>query len=106
MTHATTHQNNFPRALRTARKGLGISQDAFRVLSSRTYISSLERGLKSPTLQKIDALAEVLNIHPLTLMALAYAEAGLADFSAPSDSHLALLEKVRQELELIRAGRP
>ncbi|VAW80227.1 hypothetical protein MNBD_GAMMA12-37 [hydrothermal vent metagenome] len=35
-------------------------------------ISSLERGIKSPTLEKIDAIAETLQIHPLALLALAY----------------------------------
>ena len=96
MTHDATHQNNFSRALKTARTSLGVSQEAFRLLSSRTYISTLERGLKSPTLQKVDSLAEVLNIHPLTLMVLAY-----SDCSAP-DQYQDLLEKVSQELLLIK----
>lgn len=42
-------------------------------LSSRTYVSSLERGLKSPTLNKVEHLAEMLELHPLTLLVLAYA---------------------------------
>ncbi len=29
--------------------------------------------MKSPTLVKVDALAEVLDVHPLTLLTLAYA---------------------------------
>jgi transcriptional regulator with XRE-family HTH domain len=45
---------------------------------SRTYVSALERGLKSPTLPKVDALSGVLGLHPLTLLALSYGSS-LAD---------------------------
>lgn len=31
---------------------------------------ALERGQKSPTLDKIDALSATMNIHPLTLLAI------------------------------------
>lgn len=41
-------------------------------MSGRTYISALELGKKSPTLNKIDQLATPLGVHPLTLLALAY----------------------------------
>lgn len=41
-------------------------------MSGRTYISSLERGLKSPTLEKVDQLASVVGVHPLTVLALSY----------------------------------
>lgn len=44
------------------------------MVSSRTYVSSLERGIKVPTLSKIDELASVMGIHPLTLLTLAYAK--------------------------------
>ena len=42
-------------------------------MSSRTYMSTLERDLKSPTLHKLAELCEVMEIHPLTLLTLAYA---------------------------------
>jgi hypothetical protein len=32
----------------------------------------LERGLKSPTLEKIETLAGLMKIHPMTLLALTY----------------------------------
>lgn len=67
-----TPQSDFSRALRTARKAKGMPQELFDQVSSRTYISALERGLKQPTIAKIDELAAVLGIHPLTLMALSY----------------------------------
>src|SRR3546814_6110336 len=45
-------------AIRTIRKARGLSQEAFSDVSSRTYMSSLERDLKSPTLHKLTALCE------------------------------------------------
>src|ERR1035437_4061313 len=74
MSRAKRYQNNFSEALKVARRACGLSQEAFSLASSRTYVSSLERGLKTPTLKKVDELAEVLEIHPLTLLALSYLE--------------------------------
>lgn len=65
-------KNNFSSALKRARKSSGFSQEDFSVVSSRTYVSALERGLKSPTLNKVDDLSETMDIHPLTLLSLAY----------------------------------
>ena len=48
------------------------------MVSSRTYISNLERGLKVPTLKKVDSLATVLRVHPLTLLTLSYLDARTA----------------------------
>lgn len=56
------------------RKSKGLSQENFSATSSRTYVSTLERGMKSPTLGKIEVLAEVMNVHPLTLLVLSYLE--------------------------------
>ncbi len=42
-------------------------------MSSRIYLSSLERDLKNRTLNKPTELCEVLELHPLTLLTLAYA---------------------------------
>ena len=60
-------------AIRTIRKARGLSQEAFSDVSSRTYMSSLERDLKSPTMHKLTELCEVMDVHPLTLLTLAYA---------------------------------
>jgi transcriptional regulator with XRE-family HTH domain len=60
-------------AIRTVRKARGLSQEAFSDVSSRTYMSSLERDLKSPTMNKLAELCEVMEVHPLTLLTLAYA---------------------------------
>ena len=65
-------QSDFGRALRVARRAKGLPQESFDQVSSRTYISALERGLKQPTVAKVDELAAVLGVHPLTLLALSY----------------------------------
>lgn len=69
-----TAKSSLPEALRRIRKARGLSQEAFSDVSSRTYLSSLERGLKSPTLKKLEDLCEVLAVHPLTLLALTYCQ--------------------------------
>lgn len=83
-------------ALKTVRKARGLSQEAFSDVSSRTYMSSLERGLKSPTLSKLGELCEVMDVHPLTLLTLAYAgdkESNIARLLAQVQSELAPLLK-------------
>ena len=82
------------KALKTVRKARGLSQEAFSDVSSRTYMSTLERDLKSPTLHKLAELCEVMEIHPLTLLMLAYA----GDSTRKADE---LLAQVRQELEAV-----
>lgn len=85
---------SLPAALRTIRKARGLSQEAFSDVSSRTYLSSLERGLKSPTLNKLEDLCEVMGVHPMTLLALAYA----GDEGSKTD---ALLGQVRREISMV-----
>ncbi len=62
----------FAVALKHARKSKGLTQEDFSNVSSRTYISTLERRLKTPTLDKVEDLAGVMGIHPLTLLAITY----------------------------------
>lgn len=81
-------------ALKTVRKARGLSQEAFSDVSSRTYMSSLERDLKSPTLNKLAELCEVMQVHPVTLLALAYTG------KSPKQADQ-LLAQVRQELEAV-----
>lgn len=74
----------------------GLSQKAFSDVSSRTYLSTLERGLKSPTLSKLAELCEVMQVHPVTLLTLAYVgDSGHAE---------RLLTQVREELDGILAS--
>jgi transcriptional regulator with XRE-family HTH domain len=90
MTPQPTYPNHFGKALQRIRKAKGIPQEAFALTSSRTYVSTLERGLKSPTLSKIDELAEVLGVHPLTLLMAAY-----------SDQDAGMIAKAGKELDAL-----
>ncbi len=65
-------QQAFGQALRRQRKAAGLSQEGFTTVSSRTYLSQLERGLKNPSLDKIEELATIMGIHPLTLLVECY----------------------------------
>lgn len=58
--------------LKRYRMRAGLSQEAFSTVSSRTYISTLERGLKNPTLDKVNEIASALSVHPLTLLTTYY----------------------------------
>jgi len=59
----------FGTALKARRLERKLTQEDFSDVSSRTYLSTLERGQKCPTLEKVVELASVLQIHPLTLIA-------------------------------------
>jgi transcriptional regulator with XRE-family HTH domain len=83
----------FARALKGLRNRRGLTQEDFSEVSSRTYVSTLERGLKSPTLEKINALCETLDCHPLSLLTLAYAE------EKKGENYKQLLRRIEKELE-------
>src|SRR5437899_1416308 len=63
-------KDRFGEALQALRRSKGKSQEALDVIH-RTYLSELERGLKSPTLETIVRLAEALEVPPAYLVALA-----------------------------------
>jgi transcriptional regulator with XRE-family HTH domain len=73
-----THRRRFAENLRTARDKAGISQEqlAERAGLHRTYISQLERGLKSPSLDVIVALARGLRVTPLEFTSRIFSEEG------------------------------
>ena len=77
-----------------SQEGAGLEPGSVSDVSSRTYMSSLERDLKSPTLHKLTELCEVMEVHPLTLLTLAYA----GDSTRKTEQ---LLAQVRQELEAV-----
>ena len=60
----------FSAVLREVRKKRGLSQEALGFESGyhRTYVSLLERGLKSPSLQTIFNLARALDILPSEML--------------------------------------
>ena len=62
--------HRFGDALRTARVRSALTQKKVAELSGlhRTYISQLERGLKSPTLDAVERLASALGMNPHDLV--------------------------------------
>lgn len=83
----------FGSALKITRKAKGLTQEDFSQISSRTYISTLERGLYVPTIDKVDTIAEFMGVHPLTLLTLAYLT------KVNLENPTALLDQVKNELE-------
>jgi transcriptional regulator with XRE-family HTH domain len=67
-------------ALKLVRIRKGQTQEDFGNVSSRTYMSVLENGRKSPSVKKIDELAHVMGVHPLTILTLAYMSLEKKDF--------------------------
>lgn len=88
----------FGQALKQFRTAKGLTQEDFSSISSRTYLSTLERGLKCPTLDKLEGLASVMDVHPLSVLAAAYQikgdEGGLD----------ALLARIRTEVGSAASG--
>ncbi|WP_434704895.1 helix-turn-helix transcriptional regulator [Pseudomonas sp. Z1-12] len=62
----------FGQALRDMRLKANLAQVDFPPNVSREHISLLERGLRSPSLDVIDKLAEVIGISPLALVLQCY----------------------------------
>ncbi|PBJ10782.1 helix-turn-helix domain-containing protein [Pseudomonas mediterranea] len=60
----------FASVLKATRAARGLSQKNLAEVSSRTYISKLERAQCSPTLEMMSALSVPLNLSPLTLIAM------------------------------------
>src|SRR5690606_5726701 len=94
-TKLVAAKHSLATAIRTVRKARGLSQEAFSDVSSRTYMSSLERDLKSPTMHKLTELCEVMDVHPLTLLTLAYAGDDM-------DKVRRVLKQIEQELLSIK----
>jgi len=92
-------RSSFSQALRRVRSAKGVAQEEFDVVSSRTYVSALERGLKQPTVAKVDDLAAILDVHPLTLLAFSYCD------KHPKQELAALLQRVAAEAEEILQAR-
>lgn len=90
---------SLPAALKMARKARGLSQEAFADISSRTYMSTLERGMKSPTLNKLTAISQVLAIHPLTLLMLSYTGGSAAEMNT-------LIARIQREVAAIKQQTP
>lgn len=83
----------FGKALKSRRLECELTQEDFSEVSSRTYLSTLERGQKCPTLEKVVELASVLQVHPLTLIAESFL------VLEPSQTLEALLNVVQREAQ-------
>lgn len=81
-------------AIKMVRTEKNLTQEDFSDISSRTYLSTLERGLKNPTVDKLGEISEVLGVHPLTLLVLSYG-------AAEGVSSETLLERVKDEVGLL-----
>ena len=81
----------FASVLKTTRAIRGLSQKNLAEVSSRTYISKLERGQCSPTLEMVTALSASLNLSPLTLIAMTIG-------TATGQSIKSLMSQVEKEL--------
>ncbi|MFL1547392.1 helix-turn-helix domain-containing protein [Pseudomonas sp. O39] len=84
-------KNAFAAVLKAIRAGKGLTQRNLAEVSSRTYVSKLERGQSSPTLEMITALSGQLNVNPLTLVAITLC----AESGQPVN---ALLRQTQEEL--------
>ncbi|MEE6443731.1 MULTISPECIES: helix-turn-helix transcriptional regulator [Pseudomonas] len=82
----------FGKVFRWYRSKNALSQEDFSDVSGRTYISTLERGIHSPTIDRLDALAPMLSVHPITLLVCTYAT---RDGVSPE----VLLQRVRNEID-------
>ena len=92
-------KESFGLALQRARKSKEITQEGFSNISSRTYVSTLERGLCSPTVEKVELLAGALGIHPLTLLSMAYLiKSGVGDPTA-------LMDQINSEIHELTLGK-
>lgn len=65
-----TLKNAFAAVLKAMRAGKGLTQRNLAEVSSRTYVSKLERAQSSPTLEMITALSGPLRVSPMTLVAI------------------------------------
>lgn len=67
-------RESFGETVRSIRRDKGLPQGA--IGANQGYVSEVENGLKSPTLQKIVEIASNLGVHPLTLLAVAFEKIG------------------------------
>lgn len=82
----------FGKVFRWYRTKNALSQEDFSDVSGRTYISTLERGIHSPTIDRLEALAPMLKVHPITLLVCTYA-------ARDGVTAEALLRRVRDEID-------
>ncbi|MBF8162712.1 MAG: XRE family transcriptional regulator [Pseudomonas sp.] len=65
---------------------------------SQSYISAIERGKWKPSIEKVEQIAEVVGIHPLTLLVLAYQR------QTPGLKPDELLKKIQREIMSLQSS--
>lgn len=88
----------FGAVLRELREHRGLTQDAFGVAASRQYIGRLEKGEHSPTLDRIEQIAQVLEIDAAVLILWAYDRATDKPLGATGKKAGVTLSKLVDEL--------
>jgi transcriptional regulator with XRE-family HTH domain len=70
MVKGKTTKKSFAEVLREIRQEKGLSQEALadRAGLHRTYISQVERGLKSPSLRSLEQIAQALGVPASALL--------------------------------------
>ena len=70
MVKGKTTKKSFAEVLREMRQEKGLSQEelADRAGLHRTYISQVERGLKSPSLRSLEQIARALGVSPSAIL--------------------------------------
>ncbi|MDI2589819.1 helix-turn-helix transcriptional regulator [Pseudomonas sp. 681] len=58
------------RALRELRQSKGLSQES--IGASQSYISDVERGIKTLSVEKLEEFAINIGVHPVTLLTKCY----------------------------------
>jgi CheY-like chemotaxis protein/DNA-binding XRE family transcriptional regulator len=87
----------FGKALKEVRKARGLTQEDFSLVTSRTYLSSLERGHKSPTLRKVEDIARAIGVHPLSLLTCTWLH---AEAASPLET---LMDRIKTEVAVSQA---
>jgi transcriptional regulator with XRE-family HTH domain len=78
----------FGQALRELRMSKDLSQES--IGASQSYVSDVERGLKTPSIEKLDEFASTIGIHPVTILAKSYL---VKDRSLSAEDLMALVRK-------------
>lgn len=84
-----TLEEAFGQVLRRKREAVNLTQEelAFEAGLHRTYVSLLERGLKSPTLDVIFRLSKALHILPSEVIREVEALQSISSDSSPLDEN-------------------
>lgn len=93
----TTLEEGLAVALRSFRLAKGLKQEDFKGAVSEGYISRIERGIYSPSLSTICQIAQVMDIHPLSLLTVAFEVAGDGEREG-------LMERMVSELAIVGRG--